>query len=47
MRDINNLYSSPGIIKTIKGEMSRACSTQGCEREYVQGFGGKETARKT
>jgi hypothetical protein len=50
--DLNNLYSSPNIIRQIKAnEVGRACGTIGRVERSVQGFGEKsrmkETTRKT
>jgi hypothetical protein len=50
--ELHNLYSSSNIIRMIKSRrMSRTCSTNGREDEFIEDIGGKairkETTRKT
>jgi hypothetical protein len=52
--ELNNLYSSPYIVRVLKSRRMRwvgACSMYRGEERYIQGFGGatcgKETTWKT
>jgi hypothetical protein len=45
--ELQNLYSSPSIIRMIKDEMDRACSTNRGEEECIQDIGGKARWKET
>jgi hypothetical protein len=49
IEELNNLYSSPNIVRVIKiekNEMGEACNAYGGEEMRMQGFGGETSGKR-